>query len=211
VTDTVSVSAGPPVVQAGYQAALQEAYEQRKYAVDGATARQELEDVMRIIRDGGVNPVVVIDDTDKFADATPGGLDPDAVDGLFNNAIRLLADLSIDFVVAVHPRFEESPAYVSQAERLLGPRIEIPFLPIERQPIRQILEKHLEAKDIAATAEEVITAEALTALWGIYSNGRDVRDVMHVAHDAGSQAAARGADVIEGDDVSTAMRSRAGR
>ena len=212
VTDPVvkyggRVEAGPrDILRASYQHDLQEAYAQRKYGTDPALARGELEEVLRIIRDGDVAPAVVIDDTDRFADPAPDGLNRDAVDGLFNNLLRLLADLGADFVVAVHPRFDEAGAYEPMAERLLTTRLEIPWLRLEERPIAAILEKHLRCASIEAPVDELVSEVAQHALWGAYAGGRrDIRLVMRAAAEAARNAYQRGAEAIEAEDVSVAL------
>lgn len=138
-THTGSIEGDVKVVKGRYERALQDAYVQRTYGRNPAQARQELEGILAIIRDHRVRPVIVIDDTDKFADPAPDGLDADAVDSLFDSGVQTLSELRLDFVVAVHPRFAGVGGYDAAAGKFLTTRLEIPWLSLERGPIAAIL------------------------------------------------------------------------
>ena len=205
-TGTRSVEGHAKVVSGRYERALQDAFEQRSYGRNAAQSRQELEGVLAIIRDHGVRPMIVVDDTDKFAEPASVGVDTQAVDGLFDNGVRTLSDLGVDFVVAVHPRFEGVGGYDAAAAKFLTTRLEIPWLLPERAPIAAILDRHLKAHGIDASIEGLVTATALAALWGIYSVNRNVRDTLNVAHRAAANASERRSAVLDEEDVGAARR-----
>ena len=208
-TRTASVQGDAKVVKVTYQEALQRAYEQRTYGQDPARSRQELEDVLTIIRAEHVRPVVVIDDTDKFAVPRPAGVDADAVDGLFSNGVRVLDDLRVDYVVAAHPRFIGVSGYDAAAGKFLRTRLEIPWFDLERRPLSAILAKHLRAHGIEADPDAIVSETALAALWGLYSSEQNLRDTLEVAHRAARRADDRRGETIEDKDVSAALRLRA--
>jgi Cdc6-like AAA superfamily ATPase len=161
------------------------------------------------MRASGARPVVVIDDTDKFADPD-GAVDEASVDGLFDNAIRLLADLQIDFVVAVHPRFQPSAGYRKVADKFLHPRLAIPFLPIEQRFLVKILDGHLRARDIEGRAADFFEPPVIDTLQGTYgAHGRDLRYVLHLAHRAAAAAYADNASVVTLSHLGQALRDGA--
>lgn len=208
-TDTGAVEVDARLAKGRYERALQDAYEQRTYGRNPAQSRQELESIIAIIRDHGPRPVIVIDDTDKFAEPAADGLDVEAVDGLFDNGIRTLSELGIDFVVAVHPRFEGVGGYDAAAAKFLTTRLEIPWLSPERGAIEAILGRHLEAHGIETPTADLVSETALAALWGVYSVDRNLRDTLETAHRAAANASDRRSAVLEDEDVGSARRPHA--
>lgn len=206
VTDPVStrrVGGGVPVIRASYQHALQEAHELRLFGQSAAQARGDLADILKVMRDEGARPVVVIDDTDRFVDP-PGedGLSP-TVEFLFANAVRLLSELGVDFVVAVHPRFAGTDGYEQARARLLRTRVEIPPLPYDgRNPLDAILTGHLRAHGIAEPVSELVTDGALDVLYGVYfADGRDLREMLRVAEGAAARAVGERHPRVDAADV----------
>lgn len=202
-TRTGRAEVGVPGVRAGYQHALQEAHRIRMFGQSAAQARGDLSDILKVMRDQGARPVVVIDDTDRFVDPPgEGGLSP-TVEFLFANAVRLLSELAIDFVVAVHPRFAGTDGYEQARARLLRTHVEIPPLPYDgRNPLGAILAGHLRAHGITAAVDELIASGALDVLYGVYfAHGRDLREVLRVTEGAAARAVAERHPQVDTADI----------
>ena len=209
VTHSAGADVDAKVIRGRYQASLRRAYDARKYGQTPARARGELEEIIALIRDEGARPVVVIDDTDKFADPVRDEVDADGVDKLFGNGIPLLGELRLDFVVAVHPRFAGVGRYDAVAQKHLSTRVEIPWLSLTREPIRAVLAKHMRASGLNDDLDALITDVALAALWGAYSGQRDLRYTLDIAQRAARHADDRRSALIDAEDIDAALRDRA--
>jgi hypothetical protein len=80
-------------------------------------------------------PLVVIDDTDRFARLdSDGGLQTDSIQKLLTNAVHVLCEVEprIDVIVAVHPRYEDVPGYDATGPRFRFVVLETPRLPLTR-------------------------------------------------------------------------------
>lgn len=200
---TSVVEGGLPVLKGRYQYTLQQRHKSQKFGDNPARSRQELIDITGLMRANGARPVVVIDDTDKFA---PGpGVDQTAIEGLFGNAVEALAELRIDFVVAVHPRFQGTDAYQRVKRKHVTTSVTVPYLPIETRPLLTILDRHLAAKGLAVSAADIIDDEAVTTLQGIYVGDRDLRHVLEITHRAALEAHNAGDDRVELSHLSTVV------
>lgn len=202
-TRTGRAEGAVPGVRASYQHALQEAHRERVFGQNAARSRGDLSDILKVMRDQGARPVVVIDDTDRFVDP-PGEDGPSAtVDFLFANAVRLLSELGVDFVVAVHPRFAGTDGYEQARARLLRTRVEIPPLPYDdRGPLDAILAGHLRAHGIDVPVRGLVSDGALDVLYGVYyADGRDLREVLRVTEGAAAHAVAARRPRVEAADV----------
>jgi hypothetical protein len=210
ITHTGKLEGGLPVARASYQGALEEAHTERTFGKNPAQARQDLEDILKVMRQHGARPVVVIDDTDRFVDPSDGTREHEAtVDALFNNAVRLLDQLRLDFVVAVHPRFRGTSGYEMATTKLLRTRLNIPFLEHteDMNPIGKVLNKHLRAHEIDTPVDEMMSVQAGASLYGAYAtNGQDIRDVLAIAQQAATRAQDAEASRIEAQHVAAAMR-----
>ncbi|MBA2517713.1 MAG: hypothetical protein H0V22_10450 [Solirubrobacterales bacterium] len=202
-THTGRAEGGVPGVRASYQHALQEAHHKRVFGQSAAQARGDLSDILKVMRAEGARPVVVIDDTDRFVDP-PGedGLSP-TVDFLFVNAVRLLSELAVDFVVAVHPRFAGTDGYEQARTRLLRTRVEIPpLLYGGRNPLNAILAGHLRSHGIPEPVSGLVGDGALDVLYGVYfAEGRDLREVLRVTERAAAHAVGQRRPLVEAADV----------
>lgn len=73
-------------------------------ARSGADHVEAAQGLLQLIRHAGLQPVLVLDDTDKWVRDTGGGDDEQLRQGFFTRIVRLLAeDLGCAAVVAVHP------------------------------------------------------------------------------------------------------------
>ncbi len=200
-------SLSAPVVS--YAASIREAYETAGLGQNPARVRRDLEDVLREVRDANFRPVLVLDDTEKFISPGPtGAIDEESVRNLYHHGVRLLGEMPVDLIVAMHPRFEDVDQVSEVVDRLNMPWISVPELPAEAEPppLQLILERRLQRDGEGVDLEAVITAAAIEDLQVLYhERDRDLRSVLKLAHAAAERASVRGAECIEGRDVRAAL------
>lgn len=188
-----------------YMTGLKDAYTAHKYGKSGPQLRQDLQDIVGLIRQEGYRPVVVIDDTEKWAPAD-GQLDEDAIAGLYHHGIRALHDLvDIDIVVATHPRFDEVPRAREVAALIGMDTIAVDELETDANdpPLAKILKRRLTQARIAADLHTLIDPGAVIQLQTLYHlNGiHNLRKTLQITHQAASDALARGDDRITASGV----------
>jgi GTPase SAR1 family protein len=177
-----------PVVS--YSAGLREAYEQHRFGDNPARAREDFEDVLRTVS-ADYRPVVVIDDTEHFVATSNGQIDVESVHNLYHHAIRSLAEITIDLIVAVHHHYSEVAVVNEVAARYGFMRVDVASLPTERDRsgLALILQRRLQRNGIETDVADVVEPEALAQMQGLYFvNGHNLREVLDLA-----DAAARGA------------------
>jgi Cdc6-like AAA superfamily ATPase len=188
-----------------YTTTLSSAYETRSFGVSAPALRQDLADVLRVVKESGHRPVLILDDTEKFVSPGEGGaLDVDSVANLYHHGVRVLADFDVDLVVASHPRFEGVAKVIEVTERAGLDRIDVPRIPpdLETGPMTAILARRLDRGGISGSVEDVIEADALSALTTLYHDRRcDLRAVLRIAHGAADRAIERDAPQIGARDV----------
>lgn len=117
-----------PVVN--YQATIKEAYQTAGFGQNAAQVRHDLEDILGQVRDAGFRPVLVLDDTEKFVSPGPEGtIDRTSVENLYHHGVRVLGEMELDLVVAMHPRFEDVERVTEVVQRLGLRRINVPSIP----------------------------------------------------------------------------------
>lgn len=199
-----------PVVS--YTASLKEAYETIEMGQNAARVRQDLEDVLALVRRAGHRPVLVLDDTEKFVSPGPAGtLDETSVENLYHHGVRVLGELEVDLVVAVHPRFEEVDHVVEVVDRLAMGRIEVPELPpdVDEPALGLILGRRMDRAGVEATVDRVIERAAVDELQVLYhERDHDLRSVLKLAHASVAQALERDAEVVAARDVRSALAMR---
>lgn len=197
-----------PVVS--YSVTLKEAYRTLEFGQNAARVRHDLEDVIRTVSDAGYRPVLVIDDTEKFVSPGPHGeIEAGSIDNLYHHGVRVLGELPIDLVVAMHPRFEEVPRVREVIERLAMSRLDVPELPAETEEpaLRKILVRRMERDSVEGQLESVIDPEAVEDLQVLYhERDRDLRSVLRLAHRAAGHALNRSAAVISARDIREVVR-----
>lgn len=158
---------------------------------------EEAQAILQTIVAHHLQPVIVLDDTDKWL-AVPGLPDPAAhLAGFFSQVPRLLAEqLAVPAVLAVHERYLEQPGY--RASRgFIDSTVKVPALP-DRTALERVL-GHRARAEVADPISQLVTEPALESLMGHYGRGRarDMRRrVLFVAHTALARACDEGADVI---------------
>lgn len=200
-----------PVV--GYSAALKEAFETHAFGQNAARVRHDLEDVLAHVRAAGYRPVLVVDDTEKFVSPGAGGtLDAESVGNLYHHGVRVLGELPVDLVVAMHPRFATVDRVTEVIERLSMPRIDVPELPADADEpaLREILRRRMERDGVEARLDEVIERAAIEELQVLYHDrDRDLRSVLKVAHAAVGHALGRRVTTVQPRDVRAVVAASA--
>lgn len=196
---------GVGIPSVSYTNELAETFVTRQFSTTAAGLRQDLEGVLRTVKESGYRPVLVLDDTEKFVSpGERGNLDVGSIANLYDHGVRALADFDVDLVIATHPRFDEVPKVIEVCARIAPDRVEVPRIDpdLEVQPMGKILERRLERGNVDASLEDVIGSDAIGALTTLYHDrGSDLRSVLRVAHGAGDRALARGVERIEVRDV----------
>ncbi len=159
-----------------------------------------LQRVVDILRNRSRNPIIVLDDTDKWAGGPSGDVDETAATQFFGLGLPALRELDVDVVVAVHERFADLPSYKTAADRFFDDHIEIPRFPDPHRPLIAILQRRLEREldEPAAWIEEVFDDAALTVLDAAYGERpQDLRYVLRCADQAVLVAHEQGARRVE--------------
>jgi hypothetical protein len=197
-----------------YQAELKEPVEMFKIATTSTELREHLNDVLRRIVAAGFRPLVVIDDTDRFARLDSDGKPQvDSIHDLLTNAVQVLceAEPPIDVVVAVHPRYDDVDAYEETVARFGFTVHETPQLPVEQDrqppPIAAILERRLRRHGIETEVADLVEENALIALEAVYvERAANMREVLRVAQSACLKAVAAGASRLGAQHVFAAQK-----
>jgi hypothetical protein len=183
-----------------YSLGLKEAYETAKFGDNPARAREDFEDVLRLVSDE-YRPVVVIDDTEHFVRPGPDGVEAESVANLFDHAIRSLAEArSVDVVVAMHPRYEEVDVVGDVVRRFAFRRIDVPSLAAdaERSGLSVILARRLAHHGIDGALDDFVAPETVAQLESAYFlKDHNLRQVLDLAADASAAALTEGAARVE--------------
>ncbi|HEY1833725.1 MAG TPA: hypothetical protein VGG08_04750 [Solirubrobacteraceae bacterium] len=196
-----------PVVN--YQATIKEAYQTAGFGQNAAQVRHDLEDILGQVRGAGFRPVLVLDDTEKFVSPGPeGAVDRTSVENLYHHGVRVLGEMQLDLVVAMHPRFEDVERVTEVVQRLGLRRINVPNLPADADApaLSRILERRMERDGIQDDLDNVIELAAIEDLQVLYhERDQDLRSVLTLAHSAARRALLRGGTRIEAKDVRTVV------
>jgi hypothetical protein len=184
------------------------------------TASEAIEracDVLGTVRAHGLEPVLVLDDTDKWV--ARAGLDEGQAlvrrRGFFGSVVRLIGeDLASAAVVSVHPTYLDDPAY-QESRPFLSTTIQVPHLP-DVAAVRSILERRVflaldtseptDVDDLVETSAQELLFEHYRA-----QPQSDIRRrVLWVAHTALTQAVDAGEPVIRRAHVSGAVAETEG-
>lgn len=209
----ITHSAGFNAAVVSYQAELKEPIKTFKSATTATDLKSNLNDVISSIVKAGYRPLVVIDDTDRFArPAADGTLQADSIADLFTNGVQALCEIEpvIDVIVAVHPRYQDVPTYTAISARLGFEVLETPRLPVEDStgppPLETLLKRRLAQHGIAEGITAAFDLGALYALEAVYvERSESVREVLRVAEDACLVAHADGARQLTAQHVFAAQ------
>jgi len=195
-------------------ARLELAYELRQAIAEtplsGGQRMDQARQLLDLIQGDGMQPVLVLDDTDKWLNTR---WQPDAETvraAFFGRVVRVLAeDLSTAAVVAVHPAYLADPDYQAAAG-FIDTTIHVPAIP-GASAVGQILARRaglaLGLEDEQAALDEAITADAVGELHEHYARHQpDMRKhVLLTAHTALANACDAGVDQIENRQIETAI------
>lgn len=152
--------------------------------------------VTSMIAADDLQPVLVFDDSDRWI----GGDTAAAVRGFFVDVLRMVNELRVALVVAVHPHyFVDHPR--QQILGVLDTLVEVPALP-SSSALEAVLGRrialHTAGTDFDGTgARDVFDGHALAALFSFYQRpGKVVRHAIKVAHQALVDAADQGESVV---------------
>ena len=193
-----------------------------------------IEQCLRRIRADALQPVLVFDDTDRWADSQHRGI----VSGFFTEGIRWLAELSASVIVATHTLYLDAHGASPDVLRFLDTRVEIPRVPSAGQ-LARILQRRVRThtedpakhdklllSDNASLSEilsdkipgvgifsaelqldDILAESALEELHNHYRTGVSLRTVLQIAHIASVEAIDAGADTIVGHHIKAAAQA----
>lgn len=184
-------------------------------APTGQEVLERARQVLDLIGDYGLRPVLVLDDTDKWFNA-PWQPDAEAVRaGFFGRVVRVLAEeLATAAVVAVHAAYLHDSNYRAAAG-FLSTAIHVPPLP-DASALRQVLGRRiglaLGSAGVVADSRQVVADDAVDILFDHYSRGSGSnlrRRVLYVAHTALTHAVDAHADAVLAPHVESAIAETA--
>lgn len=174
-----------------------------------ASTIESLTQLMNLLAARGLQPVVLIDDSDAWLE-TPAGDRRDLIAPFFGRVLRDVAEeLVCGWVVAVHDHYLTRPDF-PHANGILQTQVAVPRLPAIAA-LDRILEARIRAALLgsdkpAPPLAAVFTADAVDALFAAYLRGAyNVRIPVHLAHAALEAACDDDAAVITTAHVQVAQ------
>jgi hypothetical protein len=139
-----------------------------------------LQRLIRLFRARGVEPLLVLEDTDTWL-ARPHDRQPaELAELFFNRNVRMLAnEIDCGFVVAVHTSYLELAAYREIAPRL--ERVRVPGLVDPEGGLARIIGRRLEVARTDIEVEQLFEPAALAALASVYADLPDIRRTLATA------------------------------
>ena len=190
----------PEVIEAEYALDLDERFLKLKWGEQSNRAKTDLKAIIETLKLDNRRPVVVIDDTEKYALTETGDVNEQALTGLAKHAIPLLGDLNIDLLVATHPAFANSKAMQLTRGKWLK-QSEIPTLAMKQEshpPLAEIIDKHLRAQGIEGAWADVFHPTVIHQLQSTYlATKRSLRRVLALAQSAAEKAHANRSEIVQ--------------
>lgn len=168
---------------------------------------RSIDSVIDAIHDGGLTPIVLIDDTDRWLQV--GDIDRSTlVAGFFGTIVRMLAERECGLVVAVHETYLEMPTYREGTRGFLTDSIRIPKLE-SPNALAQIVDRRVSIQ-VEAAGGDVIGEVALEQLFHYYDGvwSHSLRATLQALHHALAESQAAGGDMITAaaiDDAAAAL------
>lgn len=153
-------------------------------------------ELLQLIERWGYIPTLVLDDTDQWI-RRAGIDDPEPrIAWFFGQVLRFIAGRlgNTAAIIAVHTSYLTNPNY-KQAKEFLGPRIELPQLGAA-DALGAVIGRRIEVSGHTATVRDVITPEALSALFEFYEQSGGIRRSIAALHGALVRACDSGDGVI---------------
>lgn len=146
---------------------------------------EALKRLTRLIRAVELEPVLVVDDSDRWL--RHGEPRRDLVAGFFGRVVRELAELQIGFAVAVHEHYLELDEYRETTPGVLSARVDVPKL-TEPEQLAAIIAHRIRA---FGESGELLDEGALARLWEFYEGdgGHSLRVTLQMVHTAVAEAA----------------------
>jgi hypothetical protein len=154
-----------------------------------------LKRLMRLIRAIELQPVLIIDDSDRWL--RRGEPRPDIVGAFFGRIVRELAELETSLAIAVHEHYISLDEYRDNTVGVINTRIDVPELTDEGQ-LARILDHRVQVMSAGEGSAEILDADGLARLWQFYAGecGRSLRKTLQIAHTALGEAARAEADRV---------------
>lgn len=161
-----------------------------------AAQQDALAQAFSVIRAHGLEPVLILDDTDKWVRLG----DPHAAVGaFFDGPVRWLIEQPAGLIVHVHDRYLD---LLGSSADVFDERVALPNLTVGQ--VRQVVVNRVEA--VGVDADEVFDSDALDALLGaVVASGRSVRTSIRLAGHAVTEAVIAGKASVEIPDVEAAL------
>jgi hypothetical protein len=163
-------------------------------------ALERANDVLEAIKAHALDPVLIMDDTDRLI----GRDNPDTmIPAFFAGVVRPIVDaLHAGIVIAAQPFYLDREDYRRHTTGLIENHIKIPEIP-DADGLGAILTLRVKYAEPRRTAQDAFTEEALDGLFDVYHTGeeRSVRRALAAAHAALSRAQATRADEIDVEHV----------
>jgi hypothetical protein len=174
-------------------------------ARSGADHVEAAQGLIELIKHAGLQPVLVLDDIDKWVRDSGGGDDEQLRVGFFTRIVRLIAeDLGCAAVVAVHPTYLDDAAY-REGARFLSRPVTLPRLSTAAAVGAVLSHRQVVAGDGGKSAW---SPEAIDAVFTAYSGtpALSMRSLLILAHTSLAVACTVGAQRIEEEHVHFAVR-----
>lgn len=154
-----------------------------------------LKRLMQLVRTIELQPVLVIDDSDRWL--RRGEPRPDIVGAFFGRIVRELARLETGLVIAVHENYLDLDEYRDSTVGVINTRIDVPGLAEEGQ-LARILDHRVQVMGGGKSSAQILDASGLARLWQFYADECDqsLRKTLQIAHTALSEAARAEADHV---------------
>ncbi|HMJ33893.1 MAG TPA: hypothetical protein VK501_08245 [Baekduia sp.] len=161
---------------------------------------QRANDVIEAIKAYDLDPVLIMDDTDRFIGRAAAD---ELIPAFFGSVLRAVVEqLHAGIVVAAHPHYLDREDYRRHTTGLIERHITIPELPSE-DALARMLDPRVAFARASATAREAIEPDALSELFAVYraQEERSIRTILAVAHAALGRAQAACSSAIGAEHI----------
>lgn len=158
-----------------------------------------LDDLLDLVRSYGFEPVIVVDDSDRWL-TTELGDRSHLVEAFFGTVLRTLAERRTSLVVAVHHLYLEKYDLDALSQDTLEIKVEVPSLSVSAH-LAEILDRrieHVSLGEVGRGAREAFSPPALDRLGAVHAGPtrRNLRATLRVAQDALAEAIRRADEEI---------------